>query len=225
MNYEYGLWPLVALHIGLGLAFVLGYIRPTRAREWRSFGVLGAFLIALYTEMYGFPLTIYLLTAALGSAPFPDPFAHSSGNLIASLLRLEEGWAGLFMLLGVLLLVPAVWIVLSAWRLIHAAEEELVTNGPYAVVRHPQYSGLMLGVLGALIQWPTLITLIMAPILVVTYYRLARREERELEQRFGDEYAAYRARTPMLLPRWSAGIRRVTTKQAGVSPKSGRRDA
>lgn len=225
MSYDYGLWPLVALHIGLGLAFVLGYIRPTHAREWRSFGVLGAFLIALYTEMYGFPLTIYLLTAALGSAPFPDPFAHSSGNLIASLLGLGEGWSGLFMLLGGLMIVLAVVLVASAWRRIHAADGELVTEGPYNVVRHPQYSGLILGILGALVQWPTLITLIMAPVLVVTYYRLARREERELEQRFGDEYAVYRARTPMLLPRWSAGTRRAITKQADVSPKSGRRDA
>ncbi len=226
MSYDYGWWPLVALHVGLVLAFVLGYVRPERPREWRSFGVLGAFFVALYTEMYGFPLTIYLLTAALGSAPFPDPFAHSSGNLIASLLGLGELWSGLFMFLGGAIIVVAVVLVASSWRRIHDADgKRLVTDGPYAVVRHPQYTGLMLGILGALVQWPTLLTLLMAPVLVFTYYRLARREERELEKRFGDEYAAYRAQTPMLVPRWSAGARRVTTKQAGVSPKSGRRDA
>lgn len=202
MSYDYGWWPLVALHVGIGIAFVLAYFRPARKGEWRSFGVLSTFLVALYTEMYGFPLTIYLLTALLGHAPFPDPFAHSSGNLIASLLGLGEGGAGLFMLLGGAMIVLAVVIVAAAWRKIHTAEGNLVTSGPYAVVRHPQYSGLMLGVLGALVQWPTLITLIMAPILVVTYYRLARREERELEQRFGERYVRYRKQTPMLLPSW-----------------------
>jgi protein-S-isoprenylcysteine O-methyltransferase Ste14 len=222
MSYDYGWWPVVALHVGLVLAFVLSYLRPARPREWHSFGVLGAFFVALYTEMYGFPLTIYLLTALLGRTPFPDPFAHNSGNLIASLLGLGEQWAGLFMLLGGIIMVLALVIVGSSWRRIHGAEgKKLVTDGPYAVVRHPQYTGLMLGILGALVQWPTLPTLLMAPILVFTYYWLARREERELEKQFGDEYAAYRARTPMLLPRWSAGARQASFEQAGVSSKSG----
>ncbi len=223
MNYDYGWWPLVALHVGLLLAFVLGYLRPARPREWRSFGVVGAFFVALYTEMYGFPLTIYLLTALLERAPFPDPFAHNSGNLIASLLGLGEVWAMLFMLLGGVIIVAAVVIVSASWKRIHEAEDGLITEGPYAVVRHPQYTGLMLGILGALVQWPTLLTLLMAPILVLTYYRLARREERELEQKFGDEYAAYRARTPMLLPRPSAGPKGAV-EHTGASLR-GRRDA
>jgi len=194
---------MVALNVGLVLAFVFSYLRPVKRREWRSFGALTAFVAALYTEMYGFPLTIYLLTALLGRTPFPDPFAHTSGNLIASLLGLGKERAAFLMGLGSALMFVSIVIVGLAWRRVHAARGELVTDGLYAVVRHPQYSGLILGVLGALVQWPTLPTMLMAPVLFLTYYRLARREERELALRFGRRWAAYAARTPMLLPRRS----------------------
>lgn len=221
MTYDYGLWAMAALNAGLALAFLFAYLRPARRREWRSLGVLSAFIVALFTEMYGFPLTIYLLTALLGQAPFPNPFAHTSGNLIASLLGLGTDWAGAFMMLGGLLLVVSLIIVARAWEKVHSASGDLVTEGPYAAVRHPQYSGLMLGVVGALVQWPTLITLLMAPVLLVTYYRLARREERELEARFGEEWISYRARTPMFLPRWS-GLKKMRAErevsQAGATP-------
>lgn len=71
----------------------------------------------------------------------------------------------------------------------------------YGVVRHPQYAGLMLAIIGALVQWPTLPTVVMAPVLVATYYRLARREERTLAHSFGSAYATYAERVPMLVPR------------------------
>jgi methanethiol S-methyltransferase len=217
VTYDYGWWPMVAVHVGLGLAFVWGYLRPARRREWRSLGVASAFVVALFTEMYGFPLTIYLLTALLGRAPFPDPFAHASGNLIASLLGLGADWAGAFMAIGGILVLAGVSVVASAWHRVHAARGGLVTEGPYAVVRHPQYSGLLLAVLGALVQWPTLPTLLMAPALLVTYYRLARREEREVERRFGPRWRAYRDRTPMFVPRLAGGAGGVprTERQPG----------
>jgi steroid 5-alpha reductase family enzyme len=75
-------------------------------------------------------------------------------------------------------------------------------------VRHPQYAGIGLVVLGALIQWPTLLTLAMAPVLLLSYVRLGRREERELEARFGEDYRAYRKQVLGCIPRWRPRHRR-----------------
>lgn len=201
-RYDYGVWLLVAVNAAILLVFLLGFLRPARRREWGGFGVVTAFIVALFTEMYGFPLTIYLLAAVLGRDPFPDPFAHESGNLIASLLGVRE-WSWLFMVLGGMLIGAGLLIVSVGWRRIHAAQRTgaLVTRGPYAVVRHPQYIGLLLMIVGALVQWPTLVTAVMAPLLAVTYLRLAGREERALRERFGAAYEKYARRTPAFVPK------------------------
>ncbi|MGH8068240.1 MAG: methyltransferase family protein [Candidatus Entotheonellia bacterium] len=199
--YEYGLWQLVLFHIGIFLFFGLSFLRPRKRREWRSMGAFAAFVVALYTEMYGFPLTIYLLTTWLGRFPVAAPFAHASGNLWASLAL--GGWgAGLFMTLGGLVILLGMLLMGQGWQVIHQAQGSLVTSGVYGKIRHPQYVGIGLVILGALIQWPTLLTLLMAPVLLASYGRLARREGRELEARFGEEYRNYRERVPMFIPRW-----------------------
>jgi len=199
--YEYGLWHLVLFHVAIFAFFGLSFLRPGRRREWRSMGAFVAFVVALYTEMYGFPLTIYLLTTWLGRFPVAAPFAHASGNLWASLAL--GGWgAGLFMTLGGLVILLGALIMGQGWQAIHAARGGLVTEGIYGRVRHPQYAGIGLVVFGALIQWPTLLTLAMAPVLLLSYVRLARREEREMEAHFGEDYHAYRERVPGFIPRW-----------------------
>jgi protein-S-isoprenylcysteine O-methyltransferase Ste14 len=204
--YEYGLWHLVLFHIAIFLLFGLSFLRPSRRREWRSMGAFAAFVVALYTEMYGFPLTIYLLTTWLGRFPVAAPFAHASGNLWASLAL--GGWgAGLFMTLGGLVILLGVIAMGQGWQAIHAARGGLVTSGIYGRVRHPQYVGIGLVILGALIQWPTLLTLVMAPILLASYVRLARREERELEARFGEAYRVYQEQVPGFMPPWRVSHR------------------
>jgi len=198
--YDYGMWIVVAINAAIFVGFVSSYLAPVKKREWRSFGALTAFIIALFTEMYGFPLTIYLLGLFLGRLPFADPFAHSSGNLWVSLFLGPE-WSIVFMGFGFLPILVGGSLVAMGWERIHKAGEALVTDGIYATVRHPQYAGLFLAILGSLIWWPSVITIVMAPVLTWSYYRLARREEREMEGRFGEAYRRYRERVPAFVPR------------------------
>ena len=210
----YGLWSLVAINAAVFIIFAFSFARPRTARDWRSFGAFSAFLVALFTEMYGFPLTIYLLSGWLGSRfPGTDLLSHNAGHLWETLL----GWRGdphlnpLHLLSNVLIfagfLVPA-----SAWDILYKAQREgqLATTGPYARVRHPQYGGFILIMVGFLLQWPTLLTLAMFPVLVTMYVRLARREEREVREAFGDTYARYAAVTPAFIPR----LARLTVRRA-----------
>lgn len=200
--FGYGFWSLVAVNAALFIFFVLSFLAPVKRREWRSFGVFSAFVIALFTEMYGFPLTIYLITAVLGSRyPALNPFSHASGHLWITFLGGGAWMSVLIHLVSNGLMLGGLLLMGAGWRQIHRASGALVTDGVYAWVRHPQYAGLFLITVGMLIQWPTIVTGATWPVLLAVYSRLARREEREAEARYGEAYRAYRARVPMLVPR------------------------
>lgn len=201
----YGLWGIALVNILVFALFAFSFFKPHTARDWRSFGAFSAFLVAYFVEMYGFPLTIYLLSGWLGSRfPGVDWFAHDSGHLLEMLF----GWQGNphfgpFHLLSAVFIGGGFWLLAAAWPVLYEAQRagRLATTGPYARLRHPQYAGFVLIMFGFLLQWPTLLTLAMFPVLVVMYARLARREEREVAAAFGAEYAAYAARTPAFFPR------------------------
>ncbi|RJX28425.1 MAG: isoprenylcysteine carboxylmethyltransferase family protein [Desulfarculus sp.] len=202
---DYGLWQLVVVNSLVILIFAFSFFRPQSKRDWRSFGAFAAFIVALFTEMYGFPLTIYLLAGWLGSRfPQLDLLSHNAGHLWHTLL----GWQGdahsdPLHLISYFLILGGFVLLAWAWRVLHRAQRqgELAVRGPYARLRHPQYLGFILIMLGFLLQWPTLPTLVMFPILVWIYVRLARREERETRARFGEAYDRYAAQTPAFLPR------------------------
>ena len=201
----YGLWSLVVINSLVFIIFAFSFARPRTSRDWRSFGAFAGFLVALFTEMYGFPLTIYLLSGWLVSRfPGVDFAAHDAGHLLEVLFgwRANPHW-GPFHVVSSLLIGGGFWLLAAAWPPLYRAQREgmVATTGPYARIRHPQYVGFVLIMLGFLFQWPTLVTLVMFPLLVTMYAILARREEADARAAFGPAYDRYAADTPAFFPR------------------------
>ena len=207
---DYGLWSLVVINSLIFILFAFSFARPKSPRDWRSFGAFSAFLVALFTEMYGFPLTIYLLSGWLSSRfPEVDWLAHDSGHL----LEMMFGWKanphfGPFHVLSAIFIFGGFALLASAWRVLYRAQRghAVAMAGPYGVVRHPQYAAFISIMFGFLLQWPTLLTAVMFPILVLMYVRLAKREEGEALAGFGEEYGRYSGRTPAFFPRFGARL-------------------
>ena len=179
-DYGYGLWPLVVINSLVFIIFAASFFHPRSRRDWRVLGGFSAFVVALFTEMYGYPLTVYLLSGPLGGLVPGVNLSHNAGHLWTDLI----GWKGdphfsPFHLASYVFIIGGFWLISAAWKQLFRAQkaDHLAAAGPYARVRHPQYVGFVLIMLGFLLQWPTILTLLMFPVLIVMYVRLARRED------------------------------------------------
>ena len=208
MNHSapaYGLWLLVILNSAVFIIFAFSFFKPRSTRDWRSFSAFSAFIVALFVEMYGFPLTIFLLSGWLQTrAPGLDLTSHEAGHLWQTIFsgtgNAHFGWLHL---LSNVMLVIGFAVLASAWPPLYRAQKsgQLATQGIYSRVRHPQYVGFILIMFGFLLQWPTLLTLLMFPVLVFMYVRHSLSEERQAAKEFGQRWEEYAAHTPRFIPR------------------------
>lgn len=203
----YGLWFLAFINSAIFIIFAFSFYHPKTKRDWRNFGAFSAFIIALFTEMYGFPLTIYLLSGWLQSKfPNLNIFSHDAGHLWHTLF----GFTGNphldpFHILSYVFILGGFFLLSAAWSVLYKAQKEntLATKGSYRWIRHPQYVAFILVMFGFLLQWPTLLTLVMFPILTYFYIHLAKREEQEVLKEFGETYKAYMKTVPAFFPKFS----------------------
>ena len=206
----YGLWSLVIINSAIFIFFAFSFAKPESKSDWRSLGVFSAFIVALFTEMYGFPLSIYFLSGWLAEKyPGVDFLSHNNGHLWHTLLGMEGNphidplhiASNVVIILGFLLLA-------SSWKVLHKAQHtgEMARDGWYAKCRHPQYLAFIMIMFGFLLQWPTIPTLVMFPILLIVYVRLAKHEEKESLKEYGDQYRKYMETTPSWFPKFSSSL-------------------
>jgi len=204
-----GFWGMAIIMIVIVSWLFYRYFAPRGWREWAGAGVVQAFIIALYAEMYGFPLTIYLLVRFFGLDG-----AYVNANLWSTLFDLGDTPMLISMLLGYALSFVGIGLFIQGWRELYRAHRQgrLAIDGLYGLVRHPQYTGLFIVLFGeGVVHWPTIFSVGLFPIIVLVFVLLARREERQMVERFGDAYREYQQRVPMLMPRLATVVKHTRT--------------
>lgn len=206
----YGLWSLALINIAFFMFFAWTFYKPLTRWDWRAFGMFSGFVVALFAEMYGFPLTLYVLSGWLARTyPQVNWLSHDAGHVFEMMF----GWRanphfGPFHVASYVLIGGGFWLLSAAWPVLYRAQKEghVAHEGVYARVRHPQYVAFALVLTGFLLQWPTLVTLVLYPVFLVAYAHLGRREERDSLARFGPAYAAYMRDVPAFFPHWKTRL-------------------
>ncbi|MCW4005886.1 MAG: isoprenylcysteine carboxylmethyltransferase family protein [Candidatus Bathyarchaeota archaeon] len=192
-------WGFVLLNVGFFGLFVL-FMPFKRKVSRRSSSIYIAFIVGLYAEMYGVPLTMYFFSWAFGASNL-----YTLEFLLSGVLGQELFYTTFTYFIfpaTALLMIAGILLIVFGWKEIYKgqATNQLVTSGIYSRIRHPQYLGFMLLTLGMNLEWTTLFTLLMWPLLVVMYYRLGKEEDAENFERFGDAFQEYKQNVPSLIP-------------------------
>jgi len=211
-DFAYGLWSLVIVNSAIFLFLAFSFWHPKTKRDWRAFGAFSAFIIALFTEMYGFPLTIYLLAPWLQKRfPGTNVLSHDFGHLWNDLIR----WKGdphlsPFHITSNLLIFGGLILLWWSWNVLYSVQKSraLATTGPYAYVRHPQYVAFIAVMFGFVPSVADYFNPQMFPILVAMYVHLARSEEGDVRAEFGDAYERYARKVPAFVPRFGSRSQR-----------------
>jgi protein-S-isoprenylcysteine O-methyltransferase Ste14 len=188
-----GEWHVVLINILLFVSFLI----PLSFRKkfsWKEYGIVTAFFISLFVEMYGIPLTIMFFSKAFhtsSSAPVDLVFT-------GRILGVSFGFT-LPMIYGSVLMTIGSVIVVTGWVTLYrnVKKEGLVTKGIYSISRHPQYLGFLMVILGWVIGWTTVLTVIFGTVLIIMYIRVSLKEEREMSK--DHDYLAYKKRVPFML--------------------------
>lgn len=195
MDYGYNQWFIAIGISALFLWFTFSAFKPKNKTDWKSYGAFSAFVIALFAEMYGFPLTVYLLISWFGNK-FPQlNLTHSSGHLWEILLGNKgDPHFSLFHIVSNVLIIGGLFLIADAWKILYnaAKKNSLAVEGPYRYIRHPQYAGFIAIIIGFLLQWPTIPTLLIAPFLIYRYIGLAKSEDQQMLSKFNTKYIQYK---------------------------------
>jgi protein-S-isoprenylcysteine O-methyltransferase Ste14 len=191
-------WGYVILNFILLSLFLL-FIKFKRRVARLPSSVYLAFIVALYIEMYGFPLTMYFFSWFLGYENVATLWYFLVG--LTGIGSFVSIYLGVILPISNMIILTGIFLIVFGWSRIFKAKDALVTTGIYAHVRHPQYLGFLLLTLGINFLWTTFSTLILWPILALLYYRLAKEEEKDMEAKFGEEYREYKNTVPMFIPR------------------------